>query len=429
MMQAQSSRQSKKMTADQQQMKVANQGLILRLIHQEAPLSRADLTARTRLSPTTVSALVGGLIDCGLVQELGIDKSRTSGRKPILLDINPTGAVLAVAELQKDSINMAVYDLRGQEIDRLIEPVTDYARVGECLVQSTGRLLAANNIHERQLRGICLGVPGIIDPERGIVTASTVLPIQPDNPFLATIRNRYSGAHIILENQSSLCAYAELDHQIKAGRRNLIFMDVDVGIGAGIVLDGKLFRGSDGLAGEIGHMTVDLKGPKCACGNRGCLERIASVPALIQRVIYGMMSGRRTLINELTQGDFNQIGIPVLRQAADAGDPLVLEAIDETAQALAAGIISVFNLLNLQTVVLGGAMAQLGDCLLDRVNAVVVRSVLAAMAKPADRLVYCSRIKENAATQGGAQLLLDQLLQNFYFKSSTAAFSTGRPAV
>jgi predicted NBD/HSP70 family sugar kinase len=410
MIQAQS-RQTKKMKADQQQMKVANQGLILRLIHQEAPLSRADLTARTRLSPTTVSALVGGLIDRGLVQELGIDQSRSSGRKPVLLDINPNGAILAVAELQKDSINMAIYDLRGHEVDRLIVPVPDYARAGDCLVRGSEQLLAENGMHEQLLRGFCLGVPGIIDPVRGIVTASTILPIQPDNRFLDTIRNRYPGARVILENQSSLCAYAELDHQIIAGRRNLIFMDIDVGIGAGIVLDGKLFRGSDGLAGEIGHMTVDLKGPRCACGNRGCLERMASVPALIQRVIYGIMSGRRTLIDDLIQGDLNKIDVPLLRQAADAGDLLVLEAIDETAQALAAGIISVFNLLNLQAVVLGGAMAQLGDCLLDRVNAAVVRGVLAASARPAGRLVFCSGIEENAATHGGARLLLDQLLQ------------------
>lgn len=405
------SRQSKKLKADQQQMKVANQGLILRLIHQEAPLSRADLTARTKLSPTTVSSLVGNLIERGLVHETGIDPSRSSGRKPILLDINPAGAVLAAAELQTDSINLAVYDLRGRETARQSVPVVDYAGVGVCLIRGIEQLLSSNGLPERLLMGICLGVPGIIDPARGIVTASTVLPIQPDNRFLAAIQNRYAGARVILENQSSLCAYAELEHQLIAGRRNLIFMDIDVGIGAGIVLDGKLFRGSDGMAGEIGHMTVDLKGPKCACGNRGCLERMASVPALIQRVSYGMMSGRRTCISEFTQGDLNKIGIPVLRQAADAGDLLVLEAIDETAQALAAGIISVFNLLNLQAVVLGGAMAQLGDCLLDRVNAAVVRGVLATTARPAERLVFCSGIKENAATQGGARLLLDQLLQ------------------
>ena len=399
-----------KKTVDQQKVKVMNQHLLLRLIHQNAPLSRADLTARTHLSPTTISSLVEGLIKRGLVIEKGTAKTGASGRRPIMLEINPTGAYVISAELLYSDLNIALYDLQYHEVKRHIVPVDDYNRVGLILIQTIEQLIAETGVQEQKLWGICMGVPGMIDLERGVIFKSTVLPVGPDNHFYSIVRDRFRSAVVMLENESSLCAYAEKEVQVKAGLSNLIYMDINIGIGAGIILDGRLYRGADGLAGEIGHMTVDLHGPKCLCGNRGCLERMASVPALIQRVVFGMMSGRKTLVNDMTQGDYNLISIPVLRDAALAQDALVLEAIDETALTLAASIISVLNLLNLQAVVLGGKITELGDILIDRINAYVAQNALISSAEVSKRLIYCSQIGENAATLGGAQLLLDNLI-------------------
>ncbi len=189
---------------------------------------------------------------------------------------------------------MALYDLRGAQTGRQDLKTDDYRQAGVLLIEMAEQLLRGAQLAEEKLWGICLGIPGIIDRSRGYVVKSTVLPVAADNPFCSQLRERFPKARVLLENQSSLCAYAEQDFQAETGFNHLLYMDIGIGIGAGIVLDGRLIRGADGLAGEIGHMTIDLDGPTCPCGSRGCLERLASVPALIQRVIAGLLAaGRR----------------------------------------------------------------------------------------------------------------------------------------
>jgi len=407
---ARSGRKDIKMTADLQQVKAANQALVLRLLHREEPLSRAALTAKTHLSPTTVSSLVEGLLEQGLIRETGIDLAQVSGRKPVLLAIRPEGAAFLVAELLRDRISMALYDLRGAQTGRQDLKTDDYRQAGVLLIEMAEQLLRGAQLAEEKLWGICLGIPGIIDRSRGYVVKSTVLPVAADNPFCSQLRERFPKARVLLENQSSLCAYAEQDFQAETGFNHLLYMDIGIGIGAGIVLDGRLIRGADGLAGEIGHMTIDLDGPTCPCGSRGCLERLASVPALIQRVIAGLLAGRETRVRTLCGNDLNKIGLALVREAALAGDGLALEAIRDTARALAAGIVSVLNLLNLQVAVLGGDLLLLGDLLLDPVNRFVSASVLTAAGAPGRQWVYAARTRGQPALAGGARLLLDQLL-------------------
>ncbi len=413
-----------KITANLQQVKAVNQKVLFNLIYQYAPLSRADLTAKTQLSPTTVSSLVDELIKRGLVVNKGTKKTQASGRKPMMLEIAPLGGYVMSAELLCEGVYIAVYDVFCHEIGSIMEPIQDYADAGRCIIQAVAQLLEKFHLPEQRLWGLCLGVPGLIDPKRGVVTNSTIIPIHEDNLFLHMIRSHFTNIPVVLENESSLSAYAEKEIGNNAGLRNLIYIDINVGIGSGIIFDGRLLRGSDGLAGEIGHLSVDLNGPKCLCGNRGCLERMANVPALIQRVVYGMMSGRPTKITALTGGDYNRINIHVLREAALDHDELTLEAIDETARILAAGISSVLNLLNPQAVILGGDMTELGDILLSRIDHYVSQSALKASVGGKAGNIYYSQIKGNAATLGGAKLLLDNLIKNTRLETFSSDFGS-----
>ena len=395
-------------TANLQQVKAANRSLVFGLIHRHGTLSRAGLTARTRLSPTTVSSLVEELIGLGLVSECGRAETGTSGRKAVMLSVHPLGGFFASAELTRDGFELALYDLYCSELGRDCEKVTNYLTIGARLIRAVERLMLECSLEEKRLKGSCIGAPAIIDPERKVIVVSTVLPLKPGKDFIGELRSRFVSVPVRLENESGLRCYAEMQYGTVSGLRDLLYIDIDIGIGSGLVLDGHLYRGSSGQAGEIGHVSIDYDGPACPCGNKGCLELMANVPALIRRVVSGMDSRQPTAINKLAGGNPDRVDFDTIRVALEQGDPLVLHALDETARLLAAGINSVLNILNPQAVILGGRMAELGQPLFDRIEQHLARIGL----QPASgtRRVHRSEIAGNAATLGGARFLLDEFL-------------------
>jgi len=395
-------------TANLQQVKAANKGLLFSLIHHNGPLSRADLTNRTKLSPTTVSTLVSELIGQGLVGELGPAETPGSGRKPILLALIPRGALFLSVELARECFEVAIFDLHGTELGQSREGIEDYGEIGVRLIRVAERLMAGLKVDEGRLRGICIGAPALMDPERESIIASTVLTIAQRNDFIPILRRRFEDAVVQLENESILSAYAEMEFGVVIGIRDLLYIDIDTGIGAGIVLDGHPYRGSSGMAGEIGHVSIDIDGPPCPCGNRGCVEQLANVPALIRMVIQMLESGRYSPCLKDLGDNACQIDFGSLCRAAEQQDPLVLEAIDEISRRLASGINSALNILNPQAVVIGGRMAALGDILFDRLEHHLAGIALQPWA--GTRRIRRSSIKGNAVTIGGARLLLDQFL-------------------
>ena len=130
----------------------------------------------------------------------------------------------------------------------------------------------------------CLGVPGLIDLDNNRVTTSTIVPIDESNDFYTCIKERFEGVLVFLGNVSWFSAYAEKEFGTDISINNLVFIDINTGVGSGIIINGKIFKGSLGLAGEVGHMSVDMNGPLCKCGNRGCLETMVSIPAIAQSI-------------------------------------------------------------------------------------------------------------------------------------------------
>jgi predicted NBD/HSP70 family sugar kinase len=396
-------------TANLQQVKAANRSLVFGLIYRDGTVSRAGLTARTHLSPTTVSSLVDELIDLGLVYERGPSETTGSGRKPVMVSVNPGGGYFASAELTRDGFDLALYDLNCKELGRSSERVVRYSVIGVRLIRAIEQLMSGCGLEEKRLNSICIGAPAIIDPDRKVIIVSTVLPMKPGKDFIAELRSRFPGIPIRLENESGLRCYAEMEYGAVTGIRDLLFIDIDIGIGSALILDGHLYRGSSGRAGEIGHVSIDYDGPACACGNKGCLELMANVPSLIRRVVSGMEKGKPSVIGELTGGETSRVDLETLRMAAERGDPVVCHALDETARLLASGINSVLNILNPQAIVIGGKMAELGQVLFDPLETHLARIALQPVS--GSRSVYKSSLTGDAATLGGARLLLDEYLR------------------
>jgi N-acetylglucosamine repressor len=400
-------KKEEKNIANLQKVKETNLALLFQLIYRKSPVSRAELSLITGLSATTVSSLVAEMLENNLIIEKGAGISTTSGRKPIMLEINPVGSYVFSIELREKDVVCSLYDIVCQLVDSEVAEVRDFMKIGNVILQLMYRILQEKDIPREKICGICVGVPALIDVETQKIVASTVIPIDTDNIFLIQLREEFPDIHLYIENESGLSAYAEKEFGGSTDARNIIYMDIGTGIGAGIILNGKLYTGAYGLAGEVGHMSIDLDGPRCKCGNRGCFEIMAGIPALTQKVLFHMISGRATVLSGMVGTAYQKINTEILLEAYRQKDVVMVEALEEITLCLASGINNVINLFNPQVVVLGGEMIRFGSSLLDKIhenlNPIALRPNLGKVD------VRFTKLGEEAATLGGARYTLDKV--------------------
>ncbi len=367
-------------TANLQYVKQKNLTLVFNLINVHQPVSRASIAHATGLSPTTVSSLVDELLSENMIAETGMGKLAGSGRKPIMLEVNPKGGCVAAVELTHDGFCLEVFDISGKSVKQAELKTADYEKIGYEIADEIERLDGDCG----RLLGICVGVPGVIDRKTKRVT-STIIPIDPDNNFFDVLCERFPDLKIKLGNESSFCAYIEkTEHKRKI--HSLVYIDINVGIGAGIILEDRIFTGAFGNAGEFGHVSVDINGRPCKCGNRGCLEVMAGVPAICE-----------------TAGVKNIAEI-------DMNDGKTAEKLAPVCKYIACGINNVINLINPEAVVIGGEITKLGEPFLEK-----LRGELKVILSITDRERFSlsfSTVSGNPVTRGAGRYMLDRIFEN-----------------
>lgn len=391
----------KQKTANLQLVKMSNLSLVFNLINKKGSISRAKLAHVTGLSPATVSSLVDELIYESMVLECGTGNLAGSGRKPIMLKVNPEGGFVLTAELCSVGFVLALFDLSGSLIYEYEKKLTDFDKLGFELVKSVESILAEYKISEEKLLGICIGVPGVINKATKRVS-STVIPITEDNDFFETLQNRYQSIPVKMGNSSCFCAYSEKT-VLNTKVQSLVYIDFNVGIGAGIILDGRVYTGAFGNAGEFGHISVDYNGPLCKCGNHGCLEAIASIPSIIKSVTEGVRNAEKT---SLASGDVTLEDIYV---ALNDRDEFVEHVVSESSRALATGINSVVNMVNPEAIIIGGDITKLGARFLELLR----RELCSIMFKTnLEKLIIdFSAVSVNPVTHGAAYYMLDTIFK------------------
>ena len=396
-----------KQVANLQRVKETNLALLFQLIYSRCPVSRAELAKTTGLSPTTVSSLAAELLENNLIIEKGVGISTTSGRKPIMLEINPVGSYVFSIELREKDVICSLYDIICQLVDSEVAIVQDFRKISTIILDLMSGILHGKGIFREKICGICVGVPALIDMETQKIIASTIIPIESDNDLVSQLREAFPDVPVYLENESGLSAYAEKEFGGSTDARNIVYMDIGTGIGAGIILNGRLYTGAYGLAGEVGHMSINLDGPRCKCGNRGCFEIMAGIPALTQKLLFQMMSGRETVLTSMVGTAYQKINTELLVQAYMQKDAVMLEVLDEIAYCLASGINNVINLFNPQVVVLGGEMIRFGSNLLDKIQENL--NAIALRPNPGTVDVRFTKLGAESSTLGGARYALDKV--------------------
>ena len=253
-------------------------------------------------------------------------------------------------------IKAALVDSRGRILARMKRP-TEAAKGRERVVDNVFSIVRDLKAISRSLGAISalgMGIPGVIDFRRGVISTSPNLPGWENIPIRKLLSRRI-GMRLYLENDANAAALGE--KWMGAGRdvQDFCFITLGTGVGGGFVLDGRIWHGADGMAGEVGHMTIDPGGPRCGCGNRGCLEMYASTKALRRMICQALSSGKRSrFFGEMRD---QEISGDVIHRAAKAGDRVSREAFVRMGSALGIGIASLVNLLNLEKVIFGGGLS------------------------------------------------------------------------
>jgi len=268
------------------------------------------------------------------------------------------------------------------------------------------RLLDKNQRDVSQLAGISIAAAGAIDSARGLVTSSPHLPGWRDVPLCDLVTGRYQ-VDAFLINDASAAALAE--HRLGAGRgvANLVYLTVSTGIGGGIIINGRLYLGSSGSAGELGHMTIDVNGPRDRCGNVGCLELLASGTAIAREAIGRLRKGQSSALTDMVNGKIEAITAREVAVAAQSGNGLAKEVIHQAASYLGVAMVNIVNIFNPDMIVVGGGVAKMGDLLLNRARQLVAER---AFRLPAQAVrIVTARLGDDVGVLGAAIFARDRM--------------------
>lgn len=247
-----------------------------------------------------------------------------------------------------------------------------------------------------------IAIPGLVNRQNDQVIASRYLPATVRAPFHAELMEK-TGLRVELENDANAAAYGE--YQVGAGRgsRDLFYITIGEGIGGAIILDGKLWTGSSGFAGEVGHITIDTEGSECQCGNLGCLETVASGPNIVRRAKERLHQDSTSSLSKL--GLNKDFTADDLAREATEGDDFALMMLERTGKYIGTGVASIINLLNIERIVLGGGVMQAGDLLLKP----IIQEAKQRAFQPCFEAttIMAASLGTDAATIGAAMLARD----------------------
>jgi glucokinase-like ROK family protein len=389
--------------ATKEQSKAHNQSLVLRVIYSEGQISRADVARITGLTRPTVSSAVAELIADGLVAETGVGPS-LGGKPPILLNVVDDCRYLIGVDLAESEFRGALVNLRGQIKTRLSLPIHD--QDGEAALtlvhRLIDRLIAAS---DRPILGIGIGTPGLMDAHRNVVRHAVNLDWR--NLSLGDLLEARYRMPVYIANDCQVAALAEMAFGCGKELSHLLLVKVGRGIGAGVVINRHIYYGDGFGAGEIGHVVVRPDGDQCRCGNRGCLETLASSRALVRRAqaIYDQQPD--TPLRQVA-ASADELSTGALLKAFEMGDKNIRLLVREASLYLGQVLAVLAGALDINRIVIAGSLSRFGDALTVPIRQQIQQSILPTLDHKV--LVEVSQLGQDIVILGAAALLLSQEL-------------------
>jgi predicted NBD/HSP70 family sugar kinase len=389
--------------ADQRAVRKSNLSLVARRIAESGSLSRAQLAELTGLNKTTVSSLVAELIERGVVSESGLADARRVGRPAQILELDDSRIAALGLEINVDYLAVCVCDLRGAVRFRSVlghdNRQSSPELVFEALAELVEGALAECDSLDLTPIGAGVSLPGTVEAQTGMLIHAPNLgwdQLSVAEPLRKALGDPAFGIHV--GNDANLAALGELESGALRGIRHALLLYGNIGIGGAVIVDGAIFPGSEGFAGEIGHIPVrPFDGEPCRCGGRGCLETIAGQEAIARRL--GIQGARSETSSPAT----------LVAERAAGGEAGVIRALDEVAEVLGVCIAGAISIVNPRRVVLAGTLGTLAPWLLPGARAAVAQRTAVS---PTFVEIVASELGDDAAIRGGAALVLHNVLSD-----------------
>jgi N-acetylglucosamine repressor len=390
-------------------MKQRNRALILNMIKEEGGISRAELSKLTGLSRGGITPIIGELLSMGLIVETGVSVTE-SGRRPIMLELNASGCYAAAVDWTRKNFTVAIVDFTGSIVSQ-----TEYWFVeNDTLDNIIHKLKEAidsllKHLKNKRVAGIGVVAPGPLDISEGVILSPPNFWGWLNIPIKQILEETFD-LPVILDNNANAYALAEKNYGKGKEFHNFTYVVVDEGIGAGIIIDDQIYRGKGGFGSEIGHISINMDGPKCECGNHGCIEVYATIPQMMRQINnyaeLGMPSSylteirRQRLIkwDDIVQGLHNE-------------DPVCLNIIRKEARYLSSILITLINVLEPEAIFIGSDIAKAGKYILDSLDVYIKDSTVTHKIQKTELLL--SNL-DQASLIGGAMLVI----QNFIDKGN-----------
>ena len=309
------------------------------------------------------------------------------------VDLGGTKILAGVFKNSQECIGSAKLSTKSQ---RGVEPVIE--RVARCVQDAVDEA----DLTLKQIAAVGIGAPGAVDFAEGRVIFAPNMEGWKDVPLKKALEKQL-GVPVFVENDGNIAALGVHVAELKAKPKHLIGIFVGTGIGGGIIINGELYSGFNHTAGEIGHMVLDISGPKCGCGNKGCFEALASRTAIFQQIKAGVKDGQKTLLTEMLGADLSDLRSGDLRKAIRQGDKYIEKVIEDAAEYTGIAIANLVNILNPEVVVLGGGLI---TALEDEMMAIILETakdyVMSGTFEGID--ILASKLGDDAGIVGGAVL-------------------------
>ncbi len=351
---------------------------IFRALRRQGRISRTEISSITGWSKAKSSQEIRSLLNKGYLVEVGEGASQ-GGRRPQLLKINDQLGYIAAIDMGATSLDVALAELNGHIFERRSEPadvrVKPEALLTRC-IELVREMIHSQAYDPEKLLGIGVGVPGPVDFARGVLVAPPLMPHWENFPIRDFMKEAFPTAYVVVDNDVNIMALGEQRTGDGTNIDHFIFVKIGTGVGAGIISNGRIHRGSDGCAGDIGHICVDKQGPICRCGNTGCLEAMAAGPAILEKALTAVRSGSGPYLVKFFEANGGTLRLEDVNAACREGDEAALEIIRASGQMVGDVLAGLVNFFNPSHIFIGGGISNFGNHFLVSIRRAVLRRSL-----------------------------------------------------